>query len=111
MPGSIIYLLAFCQIAIILSMLDCELWERSCSQDVSVSLIILARGVPRSPYDTTKAMVLHLPGAEMPVQASASLSRARILVPLMPELWCPHVAEEKAEPEKSFLDFLDILAR
>ena len=56
-------------------------WIQACT----VSLIILALGVPRIPYETANAIILHLPAGFMPVHANASDSSAEILESEKPE--------------------------
>ena len=55
----------------------------NCNRAPTVSL--LARRVPKRPYAMARAIVLHLPAGFMPVQASASRSKATILELLRPE--------------------------
>ncbi len=80
------------------------------SQALIDSLIILALGAPLSPYVTRRVRALHLPCRVTPEAAAACLSRARISASERAAPWCPHVAALKADPEYSFLDFLEILA-
>ncbi len=63
-------------------------------QALTVSRMILDFGVPKIPYATMSAVVLHRPAGFMAVHESVSRSKYKIVEPLMPLASCPQVAEE-----------------
>ena len=73
-----------------------------------VSLLILAVGVPKTPYELLSASVVHLPCCGMPVAARAPASIFLSWIHDTPQLGWLQVDAEKPAPENSFLVFLDM---
>ena len=67
-----------------------------------VSLVSLASGVPKIPYETTSEIALHRPSGFMPVHARASRSSCSSCDDVKEQTSWPQERAEKADPENNF---------